>query len=186
MKTMHRLKRVGLLLLCLLSTSVFAQYPYQYQYQYPYQYPYEHPYPQYYPEYEYTSPYPTSNEVYPATPSIYLQNDSDYTITGAYTATIVDEHQQTNEIKDTFPVPTGRTATPPLPYYLNKEHLTFTLFMHPCTSTVSFDVENRGGSFYILQSSSQGGACIRNGQARKLSGTVLEDGFTILLLEEPA
>ncbi len=117
------------------------------------------------------------------TPSINIQNDTDNNIEGSYNATILNDHAQTNFIQDTFPAPPGRSATPPLPYYLLREHVMFTDNLEGCESTVGFDVENRGGSFYILQPSSLGTSCNVEGQTKKLSGTVLPDGFTILLLE---
>lgn len=120
------------------------------------------------------------------TPRLYIQNDTDKVITGAYVATILNDDQHTEVIQDRFPVPTGRSSTPQLPYYLIKERIAFTDNFDGCTSTVVFTLENRGGSFNILQPSSDGNICMVNGLPKRFSGTLLADGFTILLLEEVA
>lgn len=126
-----------------------------------------------------------SSELLAATPRINIQNDTDKYIAGAYTATILNDNQQTEDIEDTFPVPTGISATPPLPYYLINQRIAFTSFFEGgCTSTVTFRVENRGGAFNIIEPNSDGATCISNGIPRRLSATQLHDGFTILLLEE--
>lgn len=127
-----------------------------------------------------------NSEALAITPRIFVQNDTDKVIHGSYKATILNDDQHTETVEDTFPAPPGRTATPPLPYYLITEKIYFTNFFENCASTVTFTIENRGGSFNILQPTSDGVACMVNGQARRFSGTLLPDGFTILLLEEAA
>lgn len=118
------------------------------------------------------------------TPSITIQNDTDKNISGGYVADIVNENYQTRKTQDTFTVPPGTTTTNPLQFYLINQRLYFTDDIEDCISTVSFHVENRGNAFRILEGTAVGKPCVSNGLEIVLNGTVLRDGFSILLIEE--
>lgn len=129
---------------------------------------------------------PTYDEHAKNTPSITYQNDTDATMTGGYTAVIMNKNHQTRTLQDTFPIPPGTITTPQLPFYLINQRVFITEQFDDCSSTVVFNVEQRGGVFSIIEGSAMGSGCPTSNGPTALFGTVLQDGFTILLLERPA
>lgn len=185
---------IGFLVFASANIAFSQTYPYQTppynpaygQFNDPYQY-----YP-YHPSQGIINPYgplvPTPAVVVPAelpTPTVTFQNDTDVIMTGGYTATVTNKNHQTRTLQDSFPIPPGTTTTPRLPYYLINQRIYITELFGNCPSSVIFNLEQRGGAFSIIEGSATGRGCPTPAGSKALVGTVLQDGFTILLLERP-
>lgn len=119
-------------------------------------------------------------------PNLTIKNDTEQPITENYSATIIDRNQELQIINSTIPLKSNSIISPPLPDYLVKEQISFTEDFDGCFSTVRFLVSHDTGEFNITDPITRGAVCETEVGPKRLKGTLLEDGWTILLSEIPA